>query len=175
MDVIAFDPQDSSLAELEISSKTMDLSKRMRAKEFKKRTLGTVNFELGQNFKVSFSMYCVINQVRKPNKVFLSAKNNKLLKLSVNFICKETGATLYPNQIGFQKNLLNLLIIVNNFYRTCIRLGGDKIPFKKEEMEAIKQFDSPSIKLMGFKPATCLKNYHNLKSSYFVFPNDDVI
>lgn len=65
-----------------------------------------------------------------------------------------------------------MLIIL---YRTCIKLGGDKIPFKKEEMEAIKQFDSPSIKLMGFKPATCLKNYHNLKSSYFVFPNDEVI
>ena len=46
--------------------------------------------------------------------------------------------------------------------------------FKKEEMEAIKQFDSPSIKLMGFKPISSLKNYHNLKSSYFVFPNDDV-
>ncbi len=53
-------------------------------------------------------------------------------------------------------------------------MGGDKIPFKKEEMEAIKQFDSPSIKLMGFKPITSLKNYHNLKTSYFVFPNDDV-
>ena len=101
MDVIAFDPQDSSLAELDISSKIMDLSKRMRAKEFKKRTLGTVNFELGENFKVSFSMYCLINQVRKPNGVFLYAKNNKLLKSSVNFICKETGATLYPNQIGY--------------------------------------------------------------------------
>lgn len=56
IDVIAFDPEDASLADYDISSKIMDLNKRMRAKEFKKRTVGTINFELGENFKMSVSL-----------------------------------------------------------------------------------------------------------------------
>ncbi len=56
LDLIAFDPQDASLAEIDISSKIMDINKRMRAKEFKKRTIANIFLELGENFKIGVSL-----------------------------------------------------------------------------------------------------------------------
>lgn len=56
VDLIAFDPEDASLAEIDISSKIMDISKRMRAKEFKKRTIANIFLELGENFKIGMSL-----------------------------------------------------------------------------------------------------------------------
>lgn len=56
VDLIAFDPQDVGLAEIDISSKIMDINKRMRAKEFKKRTLANIFLDMGENFKIGVSL-----------------------------------------------------------------------------------------------------------------------
>jgi ATP-dependent DNA helicase 2 subunit 1 len=45
----------------------------------------------------------------------------------------------------------------------------------KEEIQQIKKFDTPSLKLMGFKPRSRLKEYHNYKASYFLYPDEDVL
>lgn len=57
VDLIAFDPSETGLSDIDISSKIMDISKRMRAKEFKKRTLANIFLELGENFKIGVSLY----------------------------------------------------------------------------------------------------------------------
>ena len=41
-----------------------------------------------------------------------------------------------------------------------------------EEMRAIKKFDRVGMTLMGFKPRSYLKCYHNVKHSMFVFPDE---
>ena len=53
-------------------------------------------------------------------------------------------------------------------------LGDEKIAFQKADINEIKKFDVPSLKLMGFKPRSRVKAYHNIRSSYFLYPNDDV-
>ena len=58
--------------------------------------------------------------------------------------------------------------------RTCAHIGGEKILFNKDEIEKIKTFDKPSLKLVGFKPIDSLKPYHNIKNSYFICPDDEV-
>lgn len=57
--------------------------------------------------------------------------------------------------------------------RTCVLMGKEKIPIKKEEMEQIKKFDTPSLKLIGFKNVKKLKPYHNVSNSYFIYPDDE--
>jgi ATP-dependent DNA helicase 2 subunit 1 len=39
-------------------------------------------------------------------------------------------------------------------------------------MKKIKNFGPNGMKLMGFKPKSSLKIYHNIKHSYFVFPDE---
>lgn len=39
-------------------------------------------------------------------------------------------------------------------------------------MKKIKQFDLPGMKLMGFKKKESLKCYHNIRPSYFIYPDE---
>jgi len=39
-------------------------------------------------------------------------------------------------------------------------------------MKKIKNFDAAGMKLMGFKPKSFLKVYHNIKHSYFMYPDE---
>lgn len=41
-----------------------------------------------------------------------------------------------------------------------------------EEIKKIKNFAPPGMKLMGFKPRSYLKVWHNIKHSYFLFPDE---
>lgn len=41
-----------------------------------------------------------------------------------------------------------------------------------EDIKQVKFFDKIGMKLMGFKPKACLKVFHNVKHSYFVYPDD---
>jgi ATP-dependent DNA helicase 2 subunit 1 len=41
-----------------------------------------------------------------------------------------------------------------------------------EDVKKIKAFDTPGLKLIGFKSLDTLKVYHNIKPSYFVYPDE---
>lgn len=62
---------------------------------------------------------------------------------------------LYQNQIG-----------------TFYPLGGEKVRLGHDEMKKIKNFAPPGMQLMGFKPRSYLKVYHNIKHSYFLHPDE---
>jgi ATP-dependent DNA helicase 2 subunit 1 len=42
----------------------------------------------------------------------------------------------------------------------------------KADMNKIKGLKSPGMSLIGFKPKKLIKPYHNLRSSYFLYPDD---
>ena len=42
----------------------------------------------------------------------------------------------------------------------------------KEEVNKIKNFGEPNLKLLGFKPKSFIKPYYNNRSSYFLYPNN---
>lgn len=92
---------------------------------------------------------------KRPGAKKVNAENNKPLKTTTKFVCEETGHSLYKNQIG-----------------TFFPLGGEKIRLEQEEMKKVKNFSSPGMKLMGFKPKSFLKIYHNIKHSYFMYPDE---
>ena len=70
-------------------------------------------------------------------------------------MCEETGQVLYRQQIG-----------------TYYPVGGEKVVITPDEMKEIKKFDRVGMTLMGFKPMSYLKVYHNIKHSIFVFPDE---
>ena len=39
-------------------------------------------------------------------------------------------------------------------------------------MNKIKNLEEPGMTLMGFKPKTYIKPYYNLRSSYFLYPDE---
>jgi len=46
---------------------------------------------------------------------------------------------------------------------------------EKHELRNIRTLDEPSLKLVGFKPRSSLKDYHNLKHSSFIYPDEAAV
>lgn len=134
-----------------------ELTKRIRQKEVKKRTLGKCPFYITSNTKIYMNFYGSIKKSAKGRIFNVDAKSNKLLSMINQVTCKETASNLYPNQIG-----------------TFQVYGGKKILFTRDEMKKIKTLDDPGIKLMGFKSLNCLKPYFNVRESYFLYPDENL-
>ncbi|KAK1296249.1 ATP-dependent DNA helicase 2 subunit KU70 [Acorus calamus] len=72
-----------------------------------------------------------------------------------SFICADTGALLQePANLVFPYKSKN-------------------IKFSTEELSELKRVSSGHLRLLGFKPLSCLKDYHNLRPSTFIFPSDE--
>lgn len=132
-----------------------DLTTQMHMREYRKRKLGTINFALCPEMSISVSYYCMFRESKKPAPSKLHKKDNKKLKTVTSWICEESGKQLWAHEVG-------------NHYE----LGGNKVLFKKEEVNEIKNFDRPGLKLMGFKDRMRIKPYMNIRPSYFLYPEE---
>ena len=146
---------DNLLSIEQCTDRLRELTKRIRQKEIKKRTLGRCPFFLTNNTKIYMNIYSSIRKTYKGRIYNVDAKTNKLLKGVNSIICKDSGAELYPEQVG-----------------TYQLYGNKKIIFSKEEMNKIKFLEEPGMKLMGFKSIESIKPYYNIRESYFIYPNE---
>jgi hypothetical protein len=48
------------------------------------------------------------------------------------------------------------------------------VKFSVRELSDVKRVSSHHLRLLGFKPLDCLKDYHNLRPSTFIYPSDEV-
>lgn len=55
----------------------------------------------------------------------------------------------------------------------CV-IFSENIIFSSAELSEIKRVSTGDLRLLGFKPLSCLKDYHNLRPSTFLFPSDKV-
>lgn len=112
-------------------------------------------FEIAGSTKIGMSFFTTVMPAKKPTAKKVNAANNKPLQTTTKLVCEETGQALYRNQIG-----------------TYYPLGGEKIRLEQNEMKKIKNFGTNGMKLLGFKPRKYLQIYHNIKHSYFIFPDE---
>ena len=148
---------DNILSFEQCEDRLRELTKRIRQKEFKKRTLGKCPFYLTSNTKIYLNLYSFIKKANKGRVFNIDARNNKILTTVNQITCKDTGSTLYPGQIG-----------------TYQLYGNQKVIFTKDEMAKIKSLDEPGIKLMGFKSINSIKPYYNVRESVFLYPNEQL-
>ena len=135
-----------------------DLTSLMRKKQFKKRTQGKAMFQLTPTMRIAVKYYVPFRRTSKPFPVKLNAKDNKKLKSVTKWICEETGKELWQHELG-----------------NHMEYGKEKVKISKEDMNHIKTFDAPGLKLMGFKDKSRLKDYVNIRPSYFLYPDDESI
>jgi ATP-dependent DNA helicase 2 subunit 1 len=156
--IITFDEDEIANGVLDIEgaqTRLFELMKRIRQKEYKKRTQGKCMFSISEGTKIGLSFFTTVMPAKKPIASKVNATNNKPLRATTKLVCQETGHALYQNQIG-----------------TYYPLGGEKVRIEPTEMKKIKNFDAAGMKLMGFKPKSYLKVYHNIKHSYFMYPDE---
>lgn len=133
-----------------------DLLDTVKRKVFRKRAMARLEFELSEGVSMAIELYCLFQKQRKPPPKWLDKRSNIPLVCETRWIDENTGQVLFPEtQI-----------------KTYHEYGGEKIWFTKDDMNDIKNFGKPGIKLLGFKPISTLKDYYSLRSPYFIFPND---
>lgn len=57
--------------------------------------------------------------------------------------------------------------------RRAYNFGGEQITFTQEEQAALKNFGSPVIRIIGFKPMSALPIWASIKHPTFIYPSEE--
>ncbi|BBG93503.1 KU70 homolog [Prunus dulcis] len=135
--------------------KLEDMKDQLRKRMFKKRLVRKITFSIANGLSIQLSSYALIRPTLPGAITWLDSVTNRPLKTERSFICADTGALVQGSAKRFQP------------YKT------ENIKFSVEELSEIKRFSTGHLRLLGFKPLNCLKEFHNLRPSTFVFPTDE--
>ena len=156
-EILAID-QDENADPIVGAERLEDLTSLMRKKQFKKRTQGKALFQVTPTMRIAVKYYVPFRRTSRPVPVKLNAKDNRRMKTVTKWICEESGKELWQHELG-----------------NYMEYGKEKVKVTKEDMGAIKTFDAPGLKLMGFKSKSRVKDYMNIRPAYFLYPDDEFI
>ena len=130
----------------------------LKNKLFKKRVLTTLPFMIHQERNIAFSVsvYNNIMEAKKPNPKQLHRRTNAPLNVSSTFVCEATGTSLD----------------VDTQVRRYTEVVDERIYFSDGEWKGLKKISSAGIVLLGFAPLSSLSFIHQIRSPYFLFPNE---
>lgn len=141
------------------ANKFEELRSKVRRKEFKKRSLGKLALRLGEDLELAVRLYNIVQETKKDTPRRLDGSTNKPVKTITKKICQDTKSVL----TDAQTNLLGF------------EIGGRLLKFDKDEAKSLKVIDRPGITVLGFKPRSALKDYHNLKYPSFIYPDEAAV
>ncbi|XP_076908752.1 ATP-dependent DNA helicase 2 subunit KU70-like [Bidens hawaiensis] len=134
-----------------------DMNKQLRKRMFKKRRVRRISFEIPGGLSIELNTYALIRPTVPGKVTWLDSVTNLPLKTERSFICADTGAIVKEARKRFQT------------YK------NEDVTFTIEELSEIKRVSTGNLRLLGFKPLSCLKDYHNLKPPLFVCPSDEEV
>ncbi|KAL5538711.1 hypothetical protein UlMin_046194 [Ulmus minor] len=137
--------------------KLEDMKDQLRKRMYRKRVVRKINFLISNGLSIELNSYALIRPTLPGAIAWLDSVTNRPLKTERSFICEDTGALLKESTKRFQ------------LYK------GESIKFSVEELAEIKRVSTGYLRLLGFKPLSCLKDYHNLRPSTFLFPSDEEV
>uniref|UniRef100_A0A5B7BKN8 ATP-dependent DNA helicase 2 subunit KU70 n=1 Tax=Davidia involucrata TaxID=16924 RepID=A0A5B7BKN8_DAVIN len=134
-----------------------DMKDQLRKRMFKKRKVRRITFSITNGLSIELNTYALIRPTTPGTITWLDSVTNLPLKTERSFICADTGALVQEPAKHFQS------------YK------NENINFSVEELSEVKRVSTGHLCLLGFKPLSCLKDYHNLRPSTFVFPSDEEV
>ncbi|XP_065861912.1 ATP-dependent DNA helicase 2 subunit KU70 [Euphorbia lathyris] len=137
-----------------IGQKLEDMKDQLRKRMFTKRIVRRITFVIATGLSIELNTYALIRPTTPGAITWLDSITNRPLKTERSFICSDTGALMHEASKLSQP------------YK------NENIKFSAEELSEIKRVSTGHLRLIGFKPLHCLKDYHNLKPSTFLFPSD---
>ncbi|RXN04665.1 X-ray repair cross-complementing 6 [Labeo rohita] len=126
-------PEDESELGLQIepSRKLEDLTKRVRAKELKKRAQSRLTFSLGEGVNLAVGVYVLARTATKPPAVKLYRDTNEPVRTKTRYFHAHNGGILLPNDM-----------------KRAQVYGKKQIVMEKDEVDEIKKFDDPGSSCM---------------------------
>ncbi|KAJ7957323.1 ATP-dependent DNA helicase 2 subunit KU70 [Quillaja saponaria] len=156
-DLIGLEGEDLAQFIPSAGNKLEDMKDQLRKRMFTKRIVKRITFAIVGGLSIELNTYALIRPTLPGVITWLDSVTNRPLKTERTFICADTGALVQESSKRFHP------------YK------NKNITFSMEELAEIKRVSKGHLRLLGFKPLSCLKDYHNLKPSTFVYPTDEEV
>jgi ATP-dependent DNA helicase 2 subunit 1 len=158
VNLLQAEPDELDRDLLEPAEKLEELNIRLRRKEFVKKAVGQMDFQITEGNKLGVKIYSLFRKLKKPTSLTLHKDKETRLTRLTKYVSKDTNEDIEPEDLG-------------KYYP----LGNEKVVFSNEELEMIKNINGQEFTLIGFKPKSSLKIYHNAGPSVFVVADDERI
>jgi len=143
------------------------LEDRKLKQDFLRRCLGHFSLSLGANLDLSVQYYNYFEANKYPKKVKINRKDNAVVAekrvILIRKMDEETNEVIEETQIKSNEGWFE------------INVGEMPIRITPEQMDRIRNLHAPGMKLLGFKPKSCLPNNFFYKPSNFMYPDDKKI
>ncbi|XP_046862083.1 X-ray repair cross-complementing protein 6-like [Xenia sp. Carnegie-2017] len=154
-DIVAEIDEDEKATMPDPAEKFEELLMRTRTKQYRKRPVARLPWNLGEGISLGVSVYSLCRTAVKSSHVNIDSRSNEEVKTVSKLICETTGVELLPSDLKYYQ-----------------MFGGKKIVFEKEEVDAMKSFENRGLTLLGFKKRSLLKHYHHIRPSLFIYPDE---
>lgn len=156
-DLLGLEGDDLSQFKALVGERFEDLKDQLRKRMFTKRRVRRLRFVIFNGLTIELNTYALIRPTNPGTITWLESTTNLPLKTERSFICCDTAAIIQEPPKRFQP------------YK------NENVMFSVDELSEVKRVSTGHLRLLGFKPLSCLKDYHNLKPATFVFPSDEEV
>ncbi|CAH0695951.1 unnamed protein product [Spodoptera exigua] len=140
--------------------------------------IARLSFEIGEDFAIGVGVYNLLKSYTQMKKSDLDSDTNAVLT-SVNKTMKVKAANIDEDMDVDEQDRTESrpVPVLQSELLYSLRYGDENVEFTAEEKKMLgNPFGPPTLKLLGFKPASVMKKEKwYLKSSYFLFPNESII
>ncbi|KAF9130438.1 X-ray repair cross-complementing protein 6 [Mortierella sp. 14UC] len=157
LDAVDDEEDNSPSQEEQTSAKLGELLQRVRRKEVKKRSLFNIPLKVSPNLEIGVKGYNLVSTQSKGlhRNVYTLGEAVREVETVTSWICADTTQYLTAADLKYYWEF-----------------GGQKVIFEKDEVVAMKTFGPPALALIGFKPRSAMRMYHNLSHSMFLYPDE---
>jgi len=116
-------------------------------------------FEIGPGFQISVKGYNILQKQKAARSCYIFDRGEILQKV--------IGTTTQTSEANMN------IPIDKTAVRKAYKFAGQQIAFKDDEQKKLKTWESPVIRIIGFKPQSLLPLWASVKKSTFIYPSEE--
>ncbi|KAF3803231.1 ATP-dependent DNA helicase II subunit 1 [Colletotrichum gloeosporioides] len=131
----------------------------INSKETPKRSLfSNLPFEIAPGLRISVKGYNILHRQTpaRTSYIWLDGEKPQLATGETTRIAEDSARTVEKPE-----------------FKKAYKFGGEYVHFTTEEQKSLKDFGTPIIRIIGFKPRSMLPFWASVKKSTFIFPSEE--
>ena len=135
-----------------------DLRELVFRKSASKRALGSLSIDMGHDIKLPIKLYCMFREAKKESAKYLHSSSNEPLTAQTKWLNKNTAEYVQAHQM-------------KKYYQ----YANERVYLSDDEVKQMKALGETGMTLMGFKPIERIKYKWNIRSPYFIYPDESAM
>ncbi|KAJ0257192.1 ATP-dependent DNA helicase 2 subunit KU70 [Hirschfeldia incana] len=137
-----------------VGQKLEDMKDQLKKRVLAKRIAKRITFMICDGVSIELNGYALLRPATPGTITWLDSTTNLPIKVERSYVCADTGAIM-------QEPIQRIQPYMNR-----------NVMFTAAELSEVKKITTGHLRLLGFKPLSCLRDYHNMKPSTFLYPTD---